>query len=153
MSAIDWFYSVSVITVHVSLAVILIRNWLSFHLRWTATAVIVRIFCDMVLLKHYDDVTYFWLYYAFQLVGSLTFAIAWIECREMIKSWELSGAMLVYLLPELWQSCEFMAGNHATACKFADILRPINLMCMIYMCIIMMKRKGNPYAELRNVRP
>lgn len=149
----DWFYSISVIVVHVVLAIILIRNWLSFHLRWTAVAVIARIFSDLVLLKQYDDNTYFWLFYAFQLVGSATFMIALAECTLLIRNWELSIAMLIYLAPELWQSGAFLTKHYALACHLADILRPINLACMVYVCSILIRRKGNPYAELRSLWP
>lgn len=151
MSHMDWFYSISVIVAHVALAIILIRNWLSFHLRWTAVAVIVRIFCDLVLLKNYDDNTYFWLFYAFQLAGSATFLIALAECTLIVKSWELSISMLIYLVPELWQSGAFLTKHYILACHLADILRPINLACMVYVCSILIRRKGNPYAELRTL--
>lgn len=152
MNTLDWAYSISVIAVHILLAIILIRNWLSFHLRWTAVAVIARIFSDLVLLKQYDDNTYFWLFYAFQLVGSATFTIALAECTLLVRNWELSIAMLIYLAPELWQSGAFLTKHYALACHLADILRPINLACMVYVCSILVRRKGNPYAELRTLR-
>jgi hypothetical protein len=153
MSAIDWFYSISIIAVHVLLAVILIHNWLSFHLRWLSLAVIVRIFTDMVLLSYpMDEVTYFWLFYAFQIVGVITFFIAYLECKRMIANSDIGYAMLIYLIPETIQTVMFFMKEYAIACKFADYLRPFNLLCMIYICIIMMRRKGNPNAIVQPLR-
>lgn len=153
MSHIDWFFSISVIAVHIVLAIILIRNWLSFHLRWLSLVVIVRIFTDFVLLSYpMDETTYFYLFFAFQVVAAATFWIAWFECKSMIQNSDIKWAILVYLIPESIESIAFLARQDAFACYLADKLRIFNLLCMVYICIIMMRRKGNPNAIVQPLR-
>lgn len=152
MTHLDWFYSISIIAVHVVLAIILIHNWLSFHMRWLSLAVIVRIFTDLVLLSYpMDEVTYFWLFYAFQIVAVITFLVAWVECKCMITSCNIGWAMMIYIIPESIQTAFFVAKEYEIACFLANYLRPLNLLCMIYISTILIRRKGNPNAVLRDV--
>lgn len=58
--------------------------------------------------------------------------------------------MLVYLIPEAIHIGSFITHNFELACKFADVLRPIYLGCIIYMCSILIRRKGNIYVEESN---
>lgn len=147
MTPIDWVYAVGTIAAHISLLVILIWCETSFALRWLSTAVVARVCADYILLTPMNANQYFWCYYIFEVIGFALMFFAWVECKRLITKSEIGWVMLVYLIPESLHVCAFLMKEYVIACKFADVLRPIYLGCILYMCSILIKRKRNPYVE------
>lgn len=145
---IDAFFSWSTIAVHTVLLWMIIWRETSLVLRWLSTMLIARIFCDYALMtvpRH--TVTYFYLYYGFEIVGFFLFLLAYLECKRLIVKSQIGFAMLVYVIPEAIHIAMFLTHHWHTALRFADILRPLYLSCMIYVCCILYGRKGYYSAE------
>lgn len=145
MSAIDWFFSIGTIAAHTGMLAMLIWCNTSFILRSLSSMLIARIFMDYVLLVPMSDITYFWLYYAFEIVGFFLFVFAYFECKDKITKSYIHYGMLVYLIPEAVHIIAFVSHHFSLACKFADIMRPFYLLCLLYMCSILYSRKGNQF--------
>jgi hypothetical protein len=112
-------------------------------MRWLMTMLIGRILCDYVLMTPMNPVTYFYLYYGFEIVGFFLFMIAYLECKRLITKSFIGQAMMLYIIPEAVHVALFITHQWHLAVKLADILRPLYLSCMIYICGILYRRKGH----------
>lgn len=139
---IDLFFSWSTIIVHTFLLWMIIWRETSFMLRWLSTMLIARIFCDYVLMTPMDATAYFYLYYGFEIVGFFLFMLAYIECKRLIVKSQIGLSMLIYMIPEAIHVAMFLTHRWNVAVRFADVLRPVYLSCMIYLCFILYGRKG-----------
>jgi len=140
---IDSFFSWSTILVHTFLLWLMIWRETSLMMRWLMTMLIARVFCDYILLTPMGPVTYFYLYYSFEIVGFFLFLLAYMECKRLIVKSFIGQAMMIYIIPETIHISMFITHNWHIAVRFADVLRPLYLSCMIYICGILYRRKGH----------
>lgn len=141
---IDLFFFWSTIAIHTIILWMIIWRETSLILRWLSTMLIARIFCDYILMtvtRH--SLTYFYLYYGFEIVGFFLFILAYLECKRLIVKSQIGLAMLFYMIPETIHVGMFLAHQWRYAIRLADVLRPIYLACMIAICYILYGRKGN----------
>src|SRR5882762_10030876 len=140
---VDLFFFWSTIAVHTFLLWLIIWRETSLMLRWLSTMLIARIFCDYILMtvpRH--SITYFYLYYAFEIVGFMLFALSYMECKRMITKSFIGQAMLIYLIPETIHVSLFITHHWRYAIRCADVLRLPYLCVLLYVCGILYRRKG-----------
>jgi hypothetical protein len=109
---------------------------------------IARICCDYILMatpRH--QVAYFYLYYGFEIIGFFLFLLAYMECKKLITKSFIGQAMLLYIVPETVHIALFITHHWRYALRCADVLRPLYLGCMIYICGILYRRKGYHYVQ------
>jgi len=140
------------IAVHTFLLWLLIWRETSLMMRWLMTMLIGRIAADYILMTPMSGNQYFYCYYIFETVGFVIFFLAWIECKKMITKSFIMQAMLIYLAPEVFHVGFFFLGFWRDsfwdmALRCADILRPVYLSVLLYMCGILYRRKGNYFVN------
>jgi hypothetical protein len=148
----QWFFAIATIAIHTFMLWMMIWRETSLIMRWLSTALIARILCDYILLTPMDKITYFHLFYIFEIIGFILFGVAYIECKKLIIKSFIGQCMLIYLIPEMVHVSCYGLGfwEHRywqTACNLSDALKPLYVGVLLYMCGILYRRKGNFYVN------
>lgn len=148
----QWFFAIATIVIHTFMLWMMIWRETSLIMRWLMTALIGRICADYILLTPMNDTAYFWMFYVFETAGFILFAVAYIECKNLIKKSFIGQAMLLYLIPEAIHIALFFIGFWERkywfiALRASDALKPLYVGVLIYMCCILYRRKGVFYVD------